>query len=1064
MKTKQILIPALMIFGISFALIGPELEKVIKKASSDDLLSVNIILKEQADATILNQMFKGYPKKVRRVEAARFLQQFASEKQRAIMEYLRTQAFTGKVNNIVPLWIVNAIHCEASKDVIIEVQKHPSVWFVEYDLIYSPNLLPKPVKSDVTGTDAITWGVRKIRAPEVWALGYTGAGIIAGMIDTGVNYNHLDLRDHMWTDPNYPNHGWNFEYNNNDPMDIRGHGTHTAGTVASDGTAGTQCGVAPDCQIMALRVRTVADSVAENQIWQAMQFVISPPLSPDNGGDFISMSLGWWLSWNPRQAIWRTSCNNVGAAGIPMVIAAGNERQYNSPPNSCRCPGNCPPPWWNPQNTGTGALSNVISIGALDSLDLYAYFSSPGPVTWQNVPPFNDYVYPPGLTRPDVSGPGVAVISCAYNSNTGYTEMDGTSMATPHTGGIVALMLQKNPELLPWEIDSILEVTAVDLGPAGKDNDYGAGRIDALNAVNHTQLPGGVRPLRYEIIDNSPGNLDSIVNPGEGIEMPLWVMNRTGREILGLRGILRLSNPDPNIIITDSVKYFGNIAIGDSGYTGSDGFNFVVSMACTNAYPIPLQLVCIDTLDSIWTNNIGLRVGAPVLFPAQVQVFDPPPGGNNNGKVDPGETAFVEVGLRNRGLGNGYDVMATLVSGDSRFLILDSIGTYGNIFHDTIGFNTSDRFRVYANGSIPRETQISCTLRISPLGYPIQTRVFIIGIGQLTITDPIPDGPRTPPLFYAYDNVDSFYVECPTYQWIEINNIGTRLTLSDDQTVQITLPSSFGPWKFYNQRYTQLSICSNGWIAPGYQTATAYYNQRLPDATATNPNGMVCANWDDLLPNNSGVGGVYYYHDVANHRFIIEYDSVPYYGATTIMDKFQIIIYDTTLAAYDGHNEIIVNYMTANRFNSNTVGIEDPNNQIAICALFNDTLHRGCAPFTPRRVIKYTTDPPTSQAIAQEPNAIKTDIAPSLWTYPNPFHNKLRIRFSLKNDGLVSLTVHDIQGRLVRTMISGSLKSGNYTLQWDGKDEKGRKVASGIYFYQLKTNNEKLITKSVLMR
>ncbi|MEO0114329.1 MAG: S8 family serine peptidase [candidate division WOR-3 bacterium] len=1053
-----------ILFSLASALIGPDLQVKMDKASSSDLLPVNVILKEQADAGLLNQMFKGYPKKVRKVEVARTLQQFAQEKQKGVIDFLRPYVESQKVTSVTPLWIVNAIHCNATKDVITLLSEHPSVWFVEYDLIYSPNLLPKPVKSDIT--EAITWGVRKIRAPQVWALGYTGAGIIAGMIDTGVNYNHLDLRDHMWTDPNYPNHGWNFEYNNNDPIDIRGHGTHTAGTVASDGTAGTQCGVAPDCQIMALRVRTVADSVAENQVWQAMQFVISPPLSPDNGGDFISMSLGWWLSWNPRQAIWRTSCNNVGAAGIPMIVAAGNEREYQTPPNACRCPGNVPPPWWNPQNTGTGALSNVISVGALDSLDAYAYFSSPGPVTWQNVAPFNDYPYPPGLTRPDVSGPGVAVISCDYNSNNGYVPMDGTSMATPHTAGIVALMLEKNPELLPWEIDSILEVTAVDLGPAGKDNDFGAGRIDALNAINHTQLPGGVRPLRYTIIDNSPGNLDSIINPGEGIEMPVWVINRTGREIQGLRGILRLANPDPNVTVTDSVKYFGNIAAGDSAYTGADGYNFMVAAACTNAYPIPLQLICVDTLDTVWTNNLGLRVGTPVLFPGQVNVFDPPPGGNGNGKVDPGETAFVEVGIRNRGLGNGYDVTAYLISGDSRLLILDSIGTYGNILHDTIGFNTTDRFQVYAHSSIPRETQIPCTLRIIAAGYPVQTRAFAIDIGRLTATDPIPDGPRTPPLYYAYDNVDSFYVEHPTYEWVEINTIGTRLTLSDDQTVQITLPASFGPWKFYNQRYTQLSICSNGWIAPGYQTATTYLNQRIPDQTSTNPNGMVCANWDDLYPNNSGVGGVYYYHDAANHRFIIEYDSVPYWGATTIMDKFQIIIYDTTLAAADGHNEIIVNYMTANRWNSSTVGIEDPTNQIGICALFNDTLHRACAPWVPRKAIKYTTDTIAIVELTERPT--KSTLTENLsLKISNPAHKIALIKFQIPKKCPVSLLVFDATGRFVANLFDSKDKSvepGIYTIRWDGKDDSGKRVASGIYFYRLKTEDKELTKKTIFFK
>ncbi|MGC9111806.1 MAG: S8 family peptidase, partial [candidate division WOR-3 bacterium] len=398
------------------------------------------------------------------------------QEQAELVDFLKEQQAAGRVADIRPLWIVNAVYCEATPEVIRAVAERQDVNYVNYDLVWCPDLLEQP-GSPAEPTDEITWGVRKIRAPEVWAQGYTGAGVVCGHIDTGCDYTHPDLADHMWEDPNYPYHGWNFENNNNNPMDAQGHGTHTAGTVASDGTSGTQCGVAPDARIMACRVRTVVDSVAESQCWQAMQFVVSPPLSPGNGADLYTMSLGWMISWNPHQATWRQVADNVNAAGVIQIVAAGNERGTATPPTALRCPGNVPPPWWNPQNTGSGTLSGIISIGATDSLDAIAYFSSPGPVTWQTVAPYNDYVYPPGLTKPDVSAPGVAVISCQLGG--GYVSMDGTSMATPHTAGTVCLMLSKNPNLTPAVVDSILEVTAVDLGSAGKDNDFGAGRIDA---------------------------------------------------------------------------------------------------------------------------------------------------------------------------------------------------------------------------------------------------------------------------------------------------------------------------------------------------------------------------------------------------------------------------------------------------------------------------------------------------------------------------------------------------------------------------------------------------------
>jgi len=74
------------------------------------------------------------------------------------------------------------------------------------------------------------------------------------VLDVGVNYNHVDLADNMWEHPDYPNHGYDFAYNDDDPMDNHGHGTHCAGTVAGDGTAGSQTGMAPDAKIMALKI------------------------------------------------------------------------------------------------------------------------------------------------------------------------------------------------------------------------------------------------------------------------------------------------------------------------------------------------------------------------------------------------------------------------------------------------------------------------------------------------------------------------------------------------------------------------------------------------------------------------------------------------------------------------------------------------------------------------------------------------------------------------------------------------------------------------------------------
>ncbi len=560
--------------------------------------------------------------------------------------------------------------------------------------------------------------------------------------------------------------------------------------------------------------------------------------------------------------------------------------------------------------------------------------------------------------------------------------------------------------------------------------------------------------LRYDI-DDSAGNYDGIINPGEEIELPLWVKNWGGYVAHSIVG--KISSDDSLVVITDSVKEFGNIAANDSAFTGSDGYNFIVNPACGNGYTIRFNLEVCDAADSIWNSSFSVMVGTPVLVFTDKTIYDSL-GINPNGKLDPGETADLVLTLRNTGLGNGYNVAGILRSGDSRFTIDDSIGTFGTILFDSLGNNIGDCFNVTASALIPQETSIPCTLYISADEGYTSIHCFDIVVGEVRACDPIYDDN----LYWAYDNIDTLYSECPIFDWVEINTVGTRLTLNDDQTVQVTFPSTFGSWKFYNQSFSQISICSNGWVAPGYQTRSSYSNRRLPDPYSTNPNGMICANWDDLYPSNTGPGGVYYYHDEANHRFIIEYDSIAYYNPRTTMEKFQIIIYDTTMAAADGHNEIIVQYMTAFLYSSSTSGIEDPTDQIGICAIFNDSLHRGCGSWLPYKAIKYTTDPPSPPGIAQE---TKTGIATNIvaTARPNPFKGICQIQLQVRQQGLVNLKIYDISGREIRNLISTPHEPGTYTYYWNARDNNGRKVANGIYFYQLETPNENLIKKMILV-
>ena len=464
--------------------IDKRLKEKMEGASLDELLPVIIECDKFIDTDFLYNQVKGMGKADRRAFTINTLQEFTSSYQEDVYEYLESMENAGKVDRLSQLWLTNSIGMKASKEVIEEVLKHPRVALIWLD---DKHLKPHIVRGESTEVNntpesrAVVWNVQKINAHLVWPLGYTGQNIIVGHIDTGVNYNHVDLADHLWDGgASYPNHGWDFDNNDNNPMDDHGHGTHTAGTVAGDGTAGTETGVAPDAQIMILK------ALGGLTIFQnAVNFALN------HDADVMTMSAGWdsanaGASWNYLSTQDRYVLNNCLTAGVVFVTSAGNGDNmggHYSIPYDIGIPANIPAPWY-----GSSGHSSCMAVGSTNQNNSVSSFSSRGATQWF-FSPWYEYSYPPGLIKPDVAAPGGSpgITSLRYNNNTGYVggyAWQGTSMSCPHVTGTIALMLSKDPSLTPEELDSIIEETCLDLGTAGKDNYYGAGLINALDAVN----------------------------------------------------------------------------------------------------------------------------------------------------------------------------------------------------------------------------------------------------------------------------------------------------------------------------------------------------------------------------------------------------------------------------------------------------------------------------------------------------------------------------------------------------------------------------------------------------
>ena len=564
--------------------------------------------------------------------------------------------------------------------------------------------------------------------------------------------------------------------------------------------------------------------------------------------------------------------------------------------------------------------------------------------------------------------------------------------------------------------------------------------------------------LRHTVDDSAGGNNDHIINPGETINLPMWLKNWGSAQASNVRTWLRAS--DPNITLLDTMKSFGDIVAGDSAFSGAGGFRFAVASACTNRYNLRFTLVTKDANDSTWQSSLNLAVGAPALVYLTNRADDPPPGGNGNGMIEPGESGDLIVTLRNAGLGGAYGVTATLVSGDARLEVLDSTGSFGNIMPDTTASNEADRFMVRADLSIPRETRIPCTLYVH-CGGNTTVHAFALDIGVIRSMDPIPDGPRTPARYYAYDATDALYTEAPVFSWAEIRDIGTRLTLSDDQTVVVPLPSGFGPFRYYGTDHSQLSICGNGWVAAGSTTSSVYSNAALPDNQAP---GLIAACWDDLYPPTGN--GVWYWFDSTNRRFIVEWDSVHYYSPREQWDKYQVIICDTTLRTETGDNVVLAQYLTANSYSSVTVGIEDPQSTIGINYLANSTYHRGAATLAPGMAIKYTTNPPRPQVGVYDAGNRLTPATrlALLGSSPNPFRTGNKLAYSVPKEMRLCLAVYDPSGRWVAELFSGLCPPGIHTAVWNGRDARGRRVGQGVYFYRLDSDDATLAHKAVLLQ
>ena len=335
----------------------------------------------------------------------------------------------------------------SEKAVANALKQHPHIKFAEPDALIRADFVPNDTYY------SSEWHLQTMDAPNAWNLA-NGSGVVVAILDSGIDATHPDLANQLVP-------GWNFWDNNSNTTDVYGHGTKVAGVVAAAGNNGIGvAGVAYGARLMPIRVTDTSGYASLSALANGLTY------AADHGARVANMS----FAVQSYSTVISAAQYFMNKGGVVMN-SAGNSGVLDS----------------------TAASSALVSVGATDSTDTIASFSSYGP-----------YV--------DVSAPGVGIWTTTMGG--GYGGVSGTSFSSPLTAAVAAVMMSANSNLAPAQIVSLLESTSVDLGSGGYDTYYGYGRVSAGQAVAAAAAgaPTDSQAPSVAIASPTGGSVSGIVN------------------------------------------------------------------------------------------------------------------------------------------------------------------------------------------------------------------------------------------------------------------------------------------------------------------------------------------------------------------------------------------------------------------------------------------------------------------------------------------------------------------------------------------------------------------------
>ncbi|MBT3316709.1 T9SS type A sorting domain-containing protein [bacterium] len=357
------------------------------------------------------------------------------------------------------------------------------------------------------------------------------------------------------------------------------------------------------------------------------------------------------------------------------------------------------------------------------------------------------------------------------------------------------------------------------------------------------------------------------------------------------------------------------------------------------------------------------------------------------------------------------------------------------------------------------------------------------------------------PDLFGYTWIDSNEPNGPTYSWVDISGVGEELGHDDD--------ASYGPYNlgftftYYGIDYDQIRVCTNGFVS-FTSSSTAYSNAQIP--SSGDPNDAIFLFWDDLNPGE-GTGRILIYSDVANDRFVIQFNKVEHYGGGS-PETFECIL--------NADGSIINQYQLVSDAGDCTVGIENLTGTDGLQVAYNAFyVQSGLA-------VKFAATPPPAVLLSlssnsgivvpgasdeleltidgtangagtfngsitiscNDPENLETVIPitvvvtdggmasinglPTAFSlkaaYPNPFNPSTTLQFAVPTATHVSLSIFDLAGRRVTELVSAEYPAGQHSVVWNGMNDKNQQVASGAYYFKMTAGNFTQTRKMVLVK